>query len=210
MSTITALRNNRGSGKRYNIYLDGRYAFSLDSISVIKEELKVGQELTTEQVETLKNSVQFSQCLNAAYRYLTYRARSEMELIEHLRKRRFNDDDIRTVIGKLKEQGLIDDTAFAQSWKESRTHSNPRSQWLTGYELKKKGVAPEIIEEAVSDIDDEEAAYLAAQKKAHILPVTDYQVFRRRLAEFLKRRGFGYGVINKTIKRLWQEHTTES
>ena len=210
MSMITALRNSRGSGKRFNIYLDGRYAFSLDSAVVFKEALKVGQELTTEQVETLEDSVQFSRCLNTAYRYLGYRARSEMELTEHLKKRKFSNEDIEAVTSKLKEQGFIDDAAFAQTWKESRTYSNPRSQWLTGYELKKKGVAPDIIEEAVSDIDDDEAAYQAAQKKVHVLPLTDYQVFRRRLADFLKRRGFGYGVINTTIKRLWQEHTIES
>ena len=71
-------------------------------------------------------------------------------------------------------------------------------------------MAPEIIEKTVSDIDDNEAAYMAAQKKVHVLPVTDYEVFRRRLADFLKRRGFGYGVINTTIKRLWQEHTVEN
>ena len=162
MSRITALRNSRGSGKRFNIYLDGRYAFSLDSTVVLKEELKIGQELTAEQLEALENSARFNRCLNAAYHFLGYRARSEMELTEHLKKKRFNDEDIRAVTAKLKEQGFIDDTAFAETWKESRTRSNPRSQWLTGYELKKKGVAPEIIEKTVSDIDDNEAAYMAA------------------------------------------------
>jgi len=33
----------------------------------------------------------------------------------------------------------------------------------------------------------------------------DYQVFRRRLGDFLKRRGYGYGVVQETVARLWRE-----
>ena len=57
----------------------------------------------------------------------------------------------------------------------------------------------------VSDIDDADSAYRAAQKKANSLLSTDYQDFRRRLGEYLKRRGFSYSVIIKTIEHLWQE-----
>jgi hypothetical protein len=39
--------------------------------------------------------------------------------------------------------------------------------------------------------------------------MSDYQSFRRRLGGYLKRRGFGYGVINHTVERLWQEHEGE-
>jgi regulatory protein len=57
----------------------------------------------------------------------------------------------------------------------------------------------------VSDIDDADSAYHAAQKKAYNLTGTDYQDFRRRLGEYLKRRGFSYSVIIKTTEHLWQE-----
>ena len=72
-------------------------------------------------------------------------------------------------------------------------------------ELRRKGVARNIIDEVVDTIDDEDSAYRAALSKARSLPLSDYQGFRRRLGEYLKRRGFGYGVINRTMERLWQE-----
>jgi len=57
----------------------------------------------------------------------------------------------------------------------------------------------------IETVDDDESAYQAALRKARNLPLSDYQSFRRRLGEYLKRRGFGYGVINHTVERIWQE-----
>jgi regulatory protein len=72
-------------------------------------------------------------------------------------------------------------------------------------ELKRKGVADAIIKEVIADSDDTQSAYQAALSKAKHLSNQDYEVFRRRLSDYLQRRGFGYTVINQTVKRFWQE-----
>ena len=114
------------------------------------------------------------------------------------------------MLARLKEQELVDDIAFAQFWKQNRESFNPRSQWLTRLELKRKGVAEDIINQAVDAVDDDDCAYRAALNKARSLPTSDYQSFRRRLGEYLKRRGFSYGVINNTVKRLWTKQGGQS
>ena len=205
MSKITAIRAGRGDRKRVNVFLDGQFTFSLEAKTVAKEGLEVGQELSVGQVEVLAESGRFDRCLNAANRYFSYRPRSESELRGRLYQRGFDGDSVEAVIARLKEQGLIDDIAFARFWKDSRESFSPRSQWLTKLELRQKGVAADIIDRVVNGANDEDSAYRAALGKAHRLPLADYQSFRRRLGEFLKRRGFGYGVINSTVKRMWQE-----
>jgi regulatory protein len=124
---------------------------------------------------------------------------------ERLHRRGFEDSQIEIVINKLKEQKFLDDTAFAQFWKENRETFRPRSQRLTRLELRKKGVADEIIKEVTGDSNDMDSAYHAALSKAQHLPKQDYEVFRRRLGDYLRRRGFGYTVINQTVKKMWQE-----
>jgi regulatory protein len=205
VAKITALRASRGRGKRVRVFMDGRFAFSLEAEVALKEGLKVGQELYTGQIDALTRANQCQRCLDAAAGYLSYRPRSEYELRKRLLKRGFDDDSIEAVLAKLKGQGLIDDGDFARFWKENRQSFSPRSQWLTRLELKQKGVPNEIIEQVASTIDDADNAYKAATRRARSLMVSDYRSFRRRLGEYLKRRGFGYGVINKTIERLWQE-----
>jgi len=204
MSKITALRVGKGRKKRVNVFLDDRFAFSLEAEVVIKGGLQVGQELSASQIEALARSDHFHRCLNAATHYLGYRPRSVFEVRERLQRRGFDDSTIGVVIAKLKEQGLVDDLAFAQFWKENRDSFSPRSQWLTKLELRQKGVAGDIIDQVIK-IDDEDSAYRAALSKARRLSRSDYQDFRRRLGEYLKRRGFGYGVINHTIERVWEE-----
>lgn len=207
MRKITALRAGKGQGKRVRIFLDGKQAFYLETEVVVKEGLKVGQTLSTDQIEVLISKDSFQRALSAAVHYISYRPRSEFELRERLGQRGVNGNAREEVITKLKEQGLIDDTAFAQFWKSSRQSYSPRSQWLTGLELKRKGVADDIVNRVVDNIDDDDNAYRAALKKARSLPQSDYPVFRRRLGDYLQRRGFSYGVINHTIQRLWQEQS---
>jgi len=205
MSKITALRIGKGRKKRVNVFLDDRFAFSLEAEVVIKEGLQVGQELSASQIEALARSDHFHRCLNVATHYLGYRPRSEFEVRERLQRRGFDDNTIGVVIAKLKEQGLVDDMDFARFWKENRDSFSPRSQWLTKLELRQKGVAGDIIDQVVGTIDDDDSAYRAALSKARRLSRSDYQGFRRRLGEYLKRRGFGYGVINHTVERVWEE-----
>ena len=205
MSKITALRIGKKRKKRVNVSLDGRFAFNLEAEVVIKEGLQVGQELSASQIEALAKSDYFHRCLVVAIHYLGYRPRSEFEMRERLQRRGFDGNTIGVVMDKLKEERLVDDLAFAQFWKENRGSFSPRSQWLTKLELKQKGVADGIIDQVVGTIDDNDSAYRAALSKTRRLPQSDYQEFRRRLGEYLKRRGFGYGVINLTVERVWEE-----
>ena len=210
MKKITALRAGKGRRKRVNIFLDGEYAFSLEGEVAVKEGLRVNQELSPERIEEITSANNYRRCYDAAALFISYRPRSEPELRERLRTRNFPPESIDAVVARMKEQGLVNDTAFAQFWTENRDSFSPRSQWLTGMELRRKGVSEEIIQKAVGTLDDDDSAYRAAYKKARNLPRRDYQSFRRRLGDHLQRRGFGYGVINETVKRLWNELESES
>ncbi len=205
MNKITAIQIGKSRGKRVNVSLDGRFAFSLAAEVVLKEGLRVGQELSAADVEALAGSDHFHRCLNAALYCLSYRPRSEFELKERLHRRGFDGDSVGAVLARLREQGLVDDMAFAQFWKDNRESFSPRSQRLTSLELRRRGVAEETIAQVVGVIDDDDSAYRAALSKARSLSLSDYQSFRQRLAGYLKRRGFSYGVINHTVERVWQK-----
>ena len=210
MSKVTALRTGKGRGKRVNIFLDGKFAFSLEAEVAAKEGLRVEQVLSANQIEALARSDHFQRCFNAAVHYLSYRPRSEAEIRRRLHQRGFDGDNVEAVIIRLKEQGLVDDMAFAQFWNENRESFSPRSRRLTSLELQRKGIAKDIIDRVVDVIDDEANAYRAALSKARSLPDADYQSFRRRLGEYLKRRGFSYEVINRTVKQIWQEQVSNA
>ena len=143
-------------------------------------------------------------CLDAAYRYLNYRPRSEAEVRQRLHQRGFDNEVVEKAIVKLKGQNLIDDYAFARFWKENRLSFKPKSKRLIIKELKDKKVAQGIIEQVTDNIDDMDNAYKLGCRRMHILAYLDYPDFHRRLSNYLGYRGFNYEVIKRTIALLWQ------
>ena len=205
MSKISGLVKSSGRGKTIKLFLDGKFAFSLKEETVLKEKLETGMELSQLRIASLQESNRYQKCLDAALRLLSYRPRSEHEITLRLQQRGFDGNDIHTVLSNLKRQGLIDDSNFARFWNDNRQAFSPRSRRMTETELRQKGVPSDVIEQEVSAIDDAVNSYRVASKYARNLNTADYPGFRRRLGEYLKRRGFGYDVINTTITRLWNE-----
>lgn len=202
---VTALRTQTGRNRRINVYLDDEFAFSLDPEVVLRCGLKIGQELDSAMLEELTGADDLRRCLDAAMFYLSHRPRSEFELRQRLEQRGFIEQSIGAALGRLKELGLVNDVEFAQYWRDNRQDFSPRSRAMTRIELKRKGVAEELIGQALSDVSDEDNACRAARERARRLIGSDYQAFRRRLGEYLKRRGFGYGIIKKVVEQLWRE-----
>jgi regulatory protein len=210
-NTITAIKAGQNPRiQRSNIYLNGRFAFSLDNEVIFREKLQVGQSLSAPQLEKLNGSDERLRCLNAALQFLTVRPRSRTEIVERLNKRGFGEAEIESTLLKLKDLNLLDDAAFAEYWKENRTAFRPRSQRMVGLELRRKGIESEIVKAAVSGIDETANAYQAALTRSRSLSAADYPTFRKKLGGFLQRRGFGYAVINTTLKRVWLEKNGES
>jgi len=205
MKTITAIEPQKAQKGRVNLFLDGAYAFSISIPLVATAGLQEGQKLSPGEIEKLKNAEIFQRSLASALKYLGPRPRSEAEIRTRLRRHGYDVEIIQQVIARLKEQKLVDDTVFAQFWRESRENFKPRSRRLIAAELKQKGVDAETIAEATESFDDEPAAYKAAQRKAISLAGLDYPDFRKRLGTFLRQRGFSYELINHTIERIWQE-----
>jgi regulatory protein len=206
MSKITGLKAGKTREKRVNVFLDGKLALGLLTETALKEGLKVGEEVAESRLEALAVADRYQRCLNAAIRYLGYRPRSEAEIKQRLQRHGFDSECTEKALARLKEQGLVDDIAFARFWKENRETFSPRSRRMTKLELGRKGLNSDIIEQVISEVDDKDSAYRAALGRAHRLSTSDYQTFRQRLGEYLGRRGFSYSVIKETIERVWQEH----
>jgi regulatory protein len=210
MSKITGLKKSKGREKHVEVFLDGKPALNLLAEIACKEKLEAGQELSESRLEVITGLDRFQRCHNAAIRYLSYRPRSEAEIKQRLQHHGFDDACTEKVIVKLSEQGLVDDTAFARFWIDNRRTFRPRSRRMTKLELRRKGLNMDVIEQAIHDIDDRESAYRAALSRTRHLFPSDYPVYRRRLGQYLGRRGFSYDVINETVQKVWKEYTEKA
>jgi regulatory protein len=193
----------RRGGRRSNVYLDGRYAFSLTTELAV-QELRVGDAISDAQYAALVAKDQLARCFDAALRFLGARPRSEREIRDRLARHEFDVTVVDSVIERLRRIRLVDDAAFAESWVEQRATHRPRGARLLKQELRQKGVSQDVLAEALPSEDDDEGAYRAAQRKATSLRAFDERTFRQRLGGFLQRRGYGYETIRPVVTRLWQ------
>ena len=141
----------------------------------------------------------------AALRFLKIRPRSVAELKEKLAGKGFPADEIEAVLNDFTASGLLDDRAFTKSWINYRLARPFGFRRIVG-ELKNKGIDPGIIEESVAAIKEsyspEEVAMDLARRRWQRLPNIDPLKKRKRVLDFLLRRGFDADVAMKAVKKL--------
>lgn len=140
----------------------------------------------------------------AANRFISYRPRSELEIREKLLTK-FPSSLVQKTIDLLKSQNKINDSLFAKFWVDKYTNSSYRSSSFIKTELIKKGLDPDIINEAIDQIDDEHLAFLSARKAIKNFHPDNYQSFANKILNTLNYRGFDYALSYKIAEELWRE-----
>ena len=137
-------------------------------------------------------------------RLLAVRARSAWELRDRLRRSGFASDVAEGVLADLESAGLVDDLEFARSWIASRQASGRMGRHRLRWELRRKGVADELIERVVGETIDDgteaEQALRLAQKRMKGGGNDARSLARVR--RLLLGRGFGSDVVDTVIRRI--------
>lgn len=196
---ITALKVQKRNKERINVFLKETYAFSVSMPVAIG--LKKGQYLSDSDIEQLKNQDARAKAYNQAIRFLSFRWRSQMEIERHLRGKGYPPDVIAETVERLQHEKYLDDEAFARFWLADRERFRPRGQQALTYELKQKGIAAEVIETVLADLDESELAWAAVEPKLFRWKNLDAEDFKKKIMGFLSRRGFDYEVAQAVFKR---------
>ena len=149
-----------------------------------------------------------AQARQAALRLLTIRPRTVEEMRQRLSDR-YGDAAAEQTVARLQAEGLLNDAEFARQWRTSRERRKPRSRGMIQRELRHKGVADDIISDALEGYDSAAAAHRAAARYAARQAAQGRAVFDRRVGAFLGRRGFDGQVIRQTLERLRQDLDVE-
>lgn len=203
MKKITSLEAQKRNPNRVNVYLDGEFAFGLARI--VAAWLKVGDTLDDAKIQKMQAEDARERAIQQALLFLSYRPRSESEIRKNLRKHEIPEEVIEETIARLRQDGLANDDQFARAWVENRATFRPRSRRMMAMELRQKGLDEETASAALQEVDDEALAYEAAQKKAARFATLEWQEYRKKLSDFLARRGFPYAVIAPVVTKIWNE-----
>lgn len=148
-------------------------------------------------------------CLNL----LAGQPRTRAELERKLAQAGAPDDVVAGVLDRLTQVGLVDDTAYAEAYVRTGVGVRRRGTRSLRAELRTRGVAPEVIDLAAAQVDDDDeraTALALASRRAAGLARLAPEVQRRRLMGLLLRRGFSTGVVNDVLAQVLAELSSDA
>ncbi len=143
--------------------------------------------------------------LKSAYRSLARRGHSRRELQAKLQRKKYTQQAVQAVLAELEAKRFLDDRLFAMNFARDRLERRRLGSGRVAQELKAKGITEEVIDETLgalySEIDESALAQEALGKRIlDVMKKSPTVSDRRRLSNFLRRRGFSYEAIRKTLK----------
>jgi regulatory protein len=135
-------------------------------------------------------------------KFATLRPRSEKELQGWLKRKKVHQSLHKDLFNRLKHLDLINDLEFAKWWVEQRLAFRPKSQRIMNYELRIKGIKPDIIKQVLgeTEIDEEKIARELLEKKAYKWKGIEPRLARQKMAQYLAGKGFNWDIIEKVVK----------
>ena len=144
MSTITSIKQQKNKN-RVNVYLDDVFSFGIDLDNFVLLGLRVGQELSQEEIEEVIKKAEFQKTYDKLLRFAMVRPRSEKEVTDYFRRKKIHESMHEEMLKKLKHLDLINDLAFAKWWIDQRIQFKSKSKRLIIQELRMKGLVKTIL-----------------------------------------------------------------
>lgn len=204
MTQVTKIQAQKRKG-RYNIYLDGSFAFGVGESTLIEFRLMKGTELTDAQVTLIKNKENTNKAYGDAVNYLSYELRTEKEIKDYLYKREYTTPTIMDVMDKLKDLNYLDDEAYAQSFINTQLRTSTNGPRTIEQKMFKKGVPEAIIKQKISEIDDDILLENATNFALKQVKKTSHGSFKQqmiKLRQSLYNKGFSSEIVSQAIDDL--------
>ena len=203
---ITEISVQKKNKKRCNVYVDGVFTCVLDNFTVLKNGLKAGREITTEELEELSFESEKDKALSYAFDYISKYFKTEKQLKDKLYEKGYMRPVVEYVLGKVREYGYVSDETYAKAYIESG--AKKKGMKLLKYELKGKGVSEEILESFEADDESEEKACFAFAEK-FFQKNEPSRENKRKLYQRLYSRGFSYDTISSALDKFNTDNDEE-
>ena len=218
MPTVTSLRGAIRDSHRINVFLDGKFSFSLTLTELADSKLHQGQVLTDPEVERLRNLSGLGKLYQQTLEYCFSRPHSKKEIIDYLERKRLRRD----ISWKRFEEHQLkiqNDPEYSARVKETRQHTKEQNQKIREIDFTENNtyeyrgvqksnlptkpadrITPEMIQEVVFRLESQK--YINDQDFARYFIENRHQnkgISTKRLIQELKNKGISNEIIEQTL-----------
>ena len=208
--TITRLVQQKRDAERVSVFIDGAFAFGLALDLAVRAGLKKGQRLRVEEQQALLDDEERLRAKAAALDYIAYQARTEQEVRRKLARKGFPEPVVDEAVARMHELGYLDDAAYARAYARGRLAGRGHGPQRIRADLLRRGVAPKTIDAVLDELverDDLREAALRHGRKRWLRLAAEPDPYKRRkkLSDFLVRRGYDYDLVREVTEVLEAE-----
>ncbi|MFP7774170.1 recombination regulator RecX [Ligilactobacillus sp. LYQ112] len=208
MKTITAIEAQKHHAHRFNVYLNGEYAFPVSEQVLVDFTLHKGQELDTTQIEQITAADTTSRAYSQALDYLSHQLRTTQEVQTALRKRTVPPEIIETVCARLKDQHLLDDQEYANSYVRTVARTELKGPRIIRQKLRQRGITATEIDQALLQFPPKQRvanAYTLAQKLTRRYHNKPIRLRQTKVNQGLMTAGFERDTITQALAQFSPE-----
>jgi len=151
---------------------------------------------------------QTKQAVITCLRLLAASPKSGEELRKKLAGKGYSVESIDQALEDLRAQGILDDTLYAKDLLARLTLGKCVGRHKIAFELKRHGISKKISDEllgTLSNEDEAERALEQARLKWAAWSKLDPQKRKKRLYDFLIRKGYDFQIAQDILQRLSRE-----
>lgn len=208
---ITAIEPQKRDPSRYNIFIDGAYAFALPMQDILYFKLKEGQEAAEETVDFIRKNLIYIKAQDTALHFIGYKMRTTQEIRQKLAEKGFAEDTIGEVLSFLEKYGYADDREYCRKYIREKLRMKPKSGYALKIELRQRGVSPHIIDEVMAETEMDEAgdAFRWLEKKSRGQWPPENEKKKKQIYDFLLRKGYSYDIIGEAFRQMQEAYGGE-
>ena len=201
---VTAITQQKKDATKYNIFIDGEYAFALPMQDILYFKLKEGKEVAEETVAFIQKNLIYIKAQDTALHFIGYKMRTVKEIRQKLTEKEFAEETIDEVIAFLEKYGYADDREYCRKYIKEKLRMKPKSGYALKIELKQRGISSRIIDEvmAETEVDEEGDAFRWLEKKSRGQWPPENDKKKKQLYDFLLRKGYSYDIIGEAFRQM--------
>lgn len=200
--TITGIEERKKSMTA--LYIDSEYAVSVDTMTFLSTGKKIGSEITDDELYELIETSKYNRAKEKALYLIEYRSRTKKELYDKLVVL-FGENASERAIERLEELGLINDEKYAREYAEILLERKGFSRQRAEFELMKKGIDKDMIEEILDELEPEPVEQIKKLLQTKFARRLSNEKDLAKTVNSLKAMGYRWSDINDAI-----ESTSES
>jgi regulatory protein len=206
---ITKIEKQKKNSKRWNLYVDGEFACGISEDTFLNFGLRTNDEITDETIDEIKKFDEYQYSKKSALDFLSYRIRSVKEITDKLKSRKISAGTIEKTIEHLEKLGLINDEEFAKQLVQSKTGRKPAGKSVIRQKLFQKGISKDVAEKVIEELysSEKEKELILEVYGKYLRKVKGQDKFSRRkkMFEYLMRKGFDVDLINELLNEKIKE-----